>query len=105
MTEAEENRVRVYFVSERDLLRGHYAAARDLDVFELGVRPALPADAKILRVAHCMERQAFGFLVEHPSFDPVAPGCAAPCVDGFSDVEFVRAVKQASGDYRIERST
>lgn len=35
-------------------------------------------DAKILRVTHGWDRCSFGFLLSHPSFDPIPEGCPAP---------------------------
>lgn len=62
-----------------------------VDVFRRGVAPAdghlhvldrwpFPADAEVLAVQWFFDRQAFGVLVAHPSFDEVPDGAEAPGV-------------------------
>ncbi|HLY89519.1 MAG TPA: hypothetical protein VKQ27_11100 [Acetobacteraceae bacterium] len=68
---------RIYYIDENALL--HIFVQRDMPRFlSLTLPTNLPPGAKVLDVRHSWDRKAFGFRVEHPSFDPVPDGALIP---------------------------
>lgn len=50
-------------------------------VYRLPRLTNLPSDARVTGVQYDFTRHAFAFRIEHPSFDPVAPGHVCPTME------------------------
>lgn len=64
-----EDRLRLFYISERDLMGFIQGVIKMIN---------LPEDAILWRAFFDPPRQGIGILISHPSFDIVPPGCSAP---------------------------
>ena len=101
LAKQDPTRLRIYYVSERDVMRMVYDADHLRDSMLVCVRPQIPPGAVIHRVYHDWPRQAFAFIVWHFSFDPVPDGCAPPDILGFRSVQEILIVREDDGRNRI----
>ena len=102
LPEPEASRVRLFRVNERDVLLFCQDLSNFPDFIRVGRSQNLPPGSSIKRVWHDQATRSFVFMVEHPTFNLVAPGLQPPysCDElEFSDVVFAR---EEDGRYRIE---
>lgn len=85
-----ENRVKLYFVSEEEVLRTCLRSFPDSMVVTR--HKELPVGYQILRVEHDYDRRGFLFMVFHPTFPEVPIGTEIPRMD-FDTVQVLYTVK------------
>lgn len=75
----EAKRLKGIVVSQRDILFAYLIqGARLPDAVLIQEIGNVPADAEVRSVFHAPERQAFVFVIEHPSFPQVPAGSEIP---------------------------
>ena len=99
----DEDRLKVIFIGEREIVRALWVGQGMLDCFTVGFRPELPTGYEIMRVWYEPHRRGFAFSIWHPSFEPVPKGCELPVlVDGCCETREAILVREADARYRIE---
>lgn len=97
-----ERREKIYRVSESAIILGfHLSLEQTVDCFRVAGRPVVPDGAIVMGVHHDFSRWAFCFVVWHESFDVVPAGQMIPYADDGMACEYVTAVKEESGLYRL----
>lgn len=95
MSERNERRVAVLWIGEEDMLQAFEIIMTGRDKYNHVLRlrdVPCPRDCKVLRVCQSFGRRAFGFLLEHESFDVVPDGQMAPNLDYETQWEYVPRV-------------
>ena len=70
----QERRLKILSIDD-ELVLALLMAASGIDTIKLPILKNVPDDVEILRVRHCWERRSFEWLVCHPTFDILSPGC------------------------------
>ena len=96
---SSERREQIFYVREREILIMFYRV--DPDHVVVGIDPELPDGATIVSISHQPTRAAFAFVVSHPSFEMVAPGCEPP-VAGMMPFQYRQLTRDADGRYDLE---
>lgn len=101
----DDSRVRIYYVRNRDILRafsGELNNPSSLYVMNQSAWfKALPPGYTIRSVHHDFCRNAFAFVIHHPSFDPVPDAQEIPRVDGVQTFECFVLHRQADCSYAL----
>lgn len=93
----EDRRVMVLYVDEEWMLQALDACLNPdkNSGYRLTATLSLK-DVKLVRVTHCWDRRAFGFLLSHPTFDPVPDGGLPPMIN--DRIKWKWRVETSEGD-------
>ena len=96
------DRLKIFYVSEDEIMSVVTWHDQMPSVLRIPDKPSgIPDGAKVLRVCHQWNMRAFGFLVQHESFDVVPKGEIPPNVSDQMHLCYKLIARGEDGAYRL----